>query len=230
MAKRMHVPDPWTALTDDLICSHIRRGSRVIDLGCGDGRLLQTLRDKHACKVTGVENDHRQFCAAVGRGIGMLELDLNEGLDLIPDDAFEVAVVSQTLQQVSQPRKLLNDILRIAQRVLVVVPNFGHWRIRCQILWTGRAPVTDSLPYEWYDSPNVHVISMLDFRDLGKDSNFRIEAEVPIIGTKAVKKAWFANARAHSALYVLERVNVDVRRKGKEIPAVIEPKPVTIQA
>lgn len=224
----MHVPDPWTALTDDLICSHIRRGSRVIDLGCGDGRLLQSLRDKHGCSVTGVENDHKQFCAAVGRGIGMLELDLNDGLELIPDDSFDVAVVSQTLQQVSAPRKLLGEIFRIANRVLVVVPNFGHWKIRWQIFWTGRAPVTDSLPYEWYDSPNVHVISMLDFRDLGKDGLFRIEAEIPVIGSKAVKRAWFANARAHSALYVLERSNSKATRR--QIPPVIEPKQTMIHS
>ena len=147
--------------------------------------------------MTGVENDHKQFCTAIGRGIGMLELDLNKGLELIPDDAFDVAVVSQTLQQVFEPRKLLNEIFRIAKRVLVVVPNFGHWKIRWQIFTTGRAPVTDSLPYEWYDSPNVHVISMLDFRDLGKDGTFRIKAEIPVIGDRAVERAWFANARAH---------------------------------
>lgn len=226
MAKRMHTPDPQAALTDELIRAHIAPGSRVIDLGCGDGRLLSTLRDSHDCHVTGVENDHRQFCAAVGRGIGMLELDLNSGLELLPDDSFDAAVVSQTLQQVARPLELLDEVFRVANRVLVVVPNFGHWKIRWQIFSTGRAPVTDSLPYEWYESPNVHVISMLDFRDLAARGTFKIMAELPIIGDKAVEKAWFANARAHSALYVLERA---VRPAKKSIPRTIEPKPVMIQ-
>ena len=107
--------------------------------------------------------------------------------------------------QVGRPLELLNELFRVAARVLVVVPNFGHWRIRLQVLWQGRAPVTDSLPYEWYESPNVHVLSMLDFRDLERRGLFRIKAELPIIGERAVERAWGANARAHSALYVLER-------------------------
>lgn len=221
----MHVPDPQVAMTDDLIRAHIDRGSRVIDLGCGDGRLLATLRDQHGCRVTGVENDHRQFCGAIARGIGMLELDLNHGLDLIPDSSFDAAVVSQTLQQVARPLELIEELFRISKRLLVVVPNFGHWSIRWQVFSTGRAPVTDSLPYEWYESPNVHVISMLDFRDLAARGTFKIVAELPIIGGKAVEKAWFANARAHSALYVLERPE----QKQSLVPETIEPKPTMIR-
>ena len=205
MAKRMHTPDPLAALTDDLILAHTEPGSRVIDIGCGDGRLLETLRESHGCRVAGVENDPRAFVSAIARGVGMLEIDLDSGLSLVPDDAFDVAVVSQTLQQIRRPLELLEELFRIAGRVIVVVPNFGHWRIRLQVLWQGRAPVTDSLPYAWYESPNVHVLSMLDFRDLERRGLFRIKAELPIIGERAVKHAWGANARAHSALYVLER-------------------------
>jgi methionine biosynthesis protein MetW len=87
----------------------------------------------------------------------------------------------------------------------VVVPNFGHWRIRLQVLFQGRAPVTDSLPYEWYESPNVHFLSMLDFRELAAQGNFKIVKELPIIGDRARDRAWLANLRAHSALYLLQR-------------------------
>ena len=205
MAKRMHPPDPLAALTDDLILAHVEPGSRVIDLGCGDGRLLEILRERHGCRVSGVEVDAAAFAAAMGRGVPMLQIDLNAGLDLVPDDAFDAAVVSQTLQQIQRPLDLLDELFRIAGRVIVVVPNFGHWRIRLQVLWQGRAPVTDRLPYAWYESPNVHVLSMLDFRDLERRGLFRIKAELPIIGERAVERAWGANARAHSALYVLER-------------------------
>jgi methionine biosynthesis protein MetW len=204
-AKRLYMPDPLSAMTDELLMAHIERGSRVIDLGCGDGRLLQKLRDDHGCSVQGVEVDLGQFLGAAARGIPVLQMDMNEGLQLIPGGAFDFAVLSQTLQQVARPLALFDDIFRIARRALVVVPNFGHWRARLQVVLQGRAPVTDALPYEWYESPNVHFLTMLDFRDLADRGNFRIVKELPIIGQYAVNRAWMANLRAHSALYVLER-------------------------
>jgi methionine biosynthesis protein MetW len=204
-AKRLYMPDPLSALTDEILMAHIESGSRVIDLGCGDGRFLQKLRDAHGCNVQGVEVDLGHFLGAATRGIPVLRMDLNKGLQLIPGGSFDFAVLSQTLQQVARPLALFDDIFRIARRALVVVPNFGHWRARLQVVMQGRAPVTDALPYEWYDSPNVHFLTMLDFRDLAGRGNFRIVKELPIIGQYAVDRAWMANLRAHSALYVLER-------------------------
>jgi methionine biosynthesis protein MetW len=204
-AKRIFMPDPRDVLADDLLMSQIEPGSRVVDLGCGDGRLLARLRDEKQCSVLGVERDQDVFIAAIERGLPMIRADLNAGLVDVPDRSFDYAVLSQTLQQVSRPKHLLNEIFRIARRALVVVPNFGHWKVRLQVAWQGRAPVTDSLPYEWYESPNVHFLTMRDFRELAAQGNFRIVKELPIIGTRAVDRAWGANLRAHSALYVLER-------------------------
>ena len=204
-AKRMYMPDPLAAVTDEVIMQHIDSGSRVVDLGCGDGRLLQKLRDEHGSNVLGVELDIDEFLGAVQRGVPVLQTDLDRGLRVIPDGAFDFAVLSQTLQQVDRPLELFDEIFRIARRALVVVPNFGCWRVRLQILLSGRAPVTDALPYEWYESPNVHFLTMLDFRDLAERGNFRIVKELPIIGSRAVNRAWMANLRAHSALYILER-------------------------
>ncbi|MCA9080855.1 MAG: methionine biosynthesis protein MetW [Planctomycetaceae bacterium] len=199
------MPDPRSALTNEILMRHIDAESRVIDLGCGDGLLLERLRDEHQCQVTGIERDTDLFLAAIERGVPMLQVDLNAELTDLPDRAFDFAVLSQTLQQVSRPLDLLNEIFRIAEKALVVVPNFGHWRIRLQVLLQGRAPVTDSLPYQWYESPNVHFLSMLDFRELAASGNFKIVKELPIIGSSAVDRALLANARAHSVLYVLER-------------------------
>lgn len=204
-AKPLVIADPNAAMTDEIIMTHVERGSRVVDLGCGDGRLLEKLRDVHGCDVLGVELDFDQYTAAIARGVPVIQADLDRGLSEIPGDSFDVAVVSETLQQVQRPLIVLEEIFRIAHRALVVVPNFGHWRIRLQMLLSGRAPVTDWLPYEWYDSPNVHFLTMLDFRDLAKRGNFRIVWELPIIRSRAVTRAWFANLRANSALFVLER-------------------------
>lgn len=206
MAKRIRLPDPKAAVTEEVLIAHIERGSRVVDLGCGDGHLIEKLRDHHACDVLGVELDVDSFLGGIERGVPMLRANLNDGLIDIPAQSFDYAVLSQTLQQVSKPLPLLNEIFRIARRALVVVPNFGHWRVRLQIVLQGRVPVTDSLPYEWFESPNVHFLTMLDFRELAKSGNFRIVKELPIIGDRAVDRALMANLRAHSALYVLERI------------------------
>lgn len=206
MAKRYHNPDPHAAVTDEVILAQLDRGSRVVDLGCGNGRLLQRIQTEHDCRVLGVELDFEEFTAGMGRGLPMLRADLNAGLGDIPGGVFDVAVLSQTLQQVRNPLAVLEEMLRVARRALVVVPNFGHWKVRLQVVLQGRAPVTDSLPYEWFESPNVHFLTMLDFRDLARRGNFRIVKELPIIGDRAVNRAWLPNLRAHSALYVLERI------------------------
>lgn len=197
--------DPLADLTDETIVSQIPRGSRVIDLGCGDGRLLEKLRDTHGASIQGIEIDQRQILASVARGVPVVHADLDRGLSGFPDRCFDFAVLSQTLQQVRHPRVILQEMLRVAMQALVVVPNFAHWRARLQILIWGRAPVTSSLPYEWYDTPNLHFMSLTDFRDLVHVAKARIVRELPMIKGRAVDRAWAANLRADSALYVLER-------------------------
>lgn len=203
--KRYCMPDPAIALTDKIILAQIARGSRVIDLGCGDGRLLVRMRDAHDCAIQGVELDGQQVQYAIARGVPTIRADLDHGLVDVPDSSFDFAVLSQTLQQVRHPRQLLVEMLRVAHEALVVVPNFGNWRVRMQVVRHGRAPVTTALPYEWYETPNLHFMSMYDFRDLVSAVGIRIVKELPIINGHAVDKAWAANLRADSALYVLER-------------------------
>lgn len=204
-AKRYCLPDPAIVLTDEKILEQIDPGSRVIDFGCGDGRLLERLRDHHKCTVQGIELVSDQVVATIARGVPIIQADLDEGLSYIPDRAFDFAVLSQTLQQLRHPKEVMEEMLRVAQRALVVVPNFGHWRVRWQVFRQGRAPVTSSLPYEWYNTPNLHFMSMYDFRDLVGHMKIRIIKELPIINSRAVDRAWAANLRADSALYVLER-------------------------
>ena len=203
--NRYCIPDAAAGLTDELLSRQITPGSRVVDLGCGDGRLLAALAQHNGCRGLGIEVDERAVCGAIGRGVAVLKLDLDAGLPDLPDDAFDYAVLSQTLQQVKHPKRVLEEMRRVAPRSLVIVPNFGHWRVRLQVAWSGRAPVTSSLPYEWYDTPNLHFLTMRDFRELATALKFRVLKELPILHGRAVDRAWAANLRADSALYLLER-------------------------
>jgi methionine biosynthesis protein MetW len=203
-APRYLMPDPTVALTDEIIMQQIEPGSRVIDLGCGDGRLLSQLCAKHDCSALGIELNQARILGAIARGVPVVQGDLDDGLPDVPDGSFDFAVLSMTLQQVRRPQAVLREMLRVARKALIVVPNFAHWRVRMQVVRYGRAPVTDSLPYEWYNTPNLHFMSLYDFRDLAARLNFRIIRELPIIKGRAVDRAWAANFRADSALYVLE--------------------------
>ena len=202
---RCWMPDLSALRTDEIIMHQIQPGSRVLDLGCGDGRLLANLRDKHQALVQGIELDLQAIKAAMAVGVPVIQGDLDEGLEGFPDESFDFAVLSQTLQQVRRPRLILKEMLRVARQALVVVPNFGHWKVRYQVFRFGRAPVTSALPYEWYNTPNLHFMSMHDVRELVELVGARIVEGFPIMNGRAVKEAWAANLRADSALYVLQR-------------------------
>lgn len=202
---RYQIPDPSVRLTDELIMQHIQPRSRVIDLGCGDGRLMQRLQTEMGCVVQGVDVEHDNIFAVIARGLPAIEANLNEGLVDIPDNSFDYAVLSQTLQQVQKPKLLLIEMLRVAHRALVVVPNFGHWRVRYEVLRRGRTPITQTLPYEWHETPNLHFMSMRDFRELMDSIGLRIVKETPIIRGRACEQLLAANLRADSAFYLLER-------------------------
>lgn len=202
---RYQLPDPSVQLVDELIMRHIDRESRVIDLGCGDGRLMHRLHEEMGCSVVGIDFEQKNVNSVIQRGLPVVAADLNKGLADIPSDTFDFAVLSQTLQQVQNPGQLLTEMLRVANRGLVVVPNFGHWRVRLEVLRKGRTPITQALPYEWHESPNLHFMSMFDFRELMQDIGLQIVKERPIIRGRSVDKAWAANLRADSAFYLVER-------------------------
>lgn len=204
-SRRYAMPDPADVVVDGVILREIPRSSRVIDLGCGNGRLLTKLRDELDCSVLGVELDYKNFTTGLSRGLPMLNIDLDENLSDVPDDSFEWAILSETLQEVRHPNKLLTEMMRIARRAIIVVPNFANWKIRLQILKSGRTPVTNAFPYAWYNTPNLHFMSLYDFRDLVDELGLHILKEMPIIQGHAVERAWLANIRAESGFFVVER-------------------------
>lgn len=164
-----------------LITELVPKGSRVLDLGCGDGSLMAHLRAERGCTVRGVEVEHSDIATAVGRGLSVVENDLDAGLGGYRDGAFDIVILSQTLQVVKRPAFVLREMLRVGERGIVSFPNFGHWKVRGYLASKGRMPVSRSIPYTWYDTPNIHHTTIKDFRDFIDANGGQIEREIPLI-------------------------------------------------
>ena len=163
-----------------LVISLVPEGSRVLDLGCGDGSLIAHLRDERGCDVRGIELAPEEISAAIGRGLSVVQADLDEGLSGYPDGAFDFVVLSQTLQVVRNPALVLREMLRVGAHSIITFPNFGHWRVRGYLALKGRMPVSESIPFSWYDTPNIHHTTLKDFRDFIAANGGEIEREIPL--------------------------------------------------
>lgn len=156
-----------------LIAEWIRPGSRVLDLGCGDGRLLAALKREHGASGYGVEIDPENIIRCIANGINVVQSNLDEGLTDFDDGSFDYVVMTQTIQAVHYPHRLLREMLRIGREGIVTFPNMGHWKCRMQ-LFLGRMPVTTHLPNTWYDTPNIHICTIRDFEDFCGNANIEI--------------------------------------------------------
>ena len=161
-----------------LIAEMVARGSRVLDVGCGDGALLQLLADTKNVDGRGIEIARERVNACVARGLSVIQGDADRDLADYPDDAFDHAILSLTIQATRQPKTVLKHLLRIGRRAIVSFPNFGHWQVRARLLLTGRMPVTENLPEAWYVSPNAHLCTIKDFADLCRAIDARVERAV----------------------------------------------------
>lgn len=167
----------------DIVADMVGREARVLDLGCGDGTLLETLIRDRDCVGLGVESDLEDFHACVSRGVPVTHGDLEEELGRTDDDAFDCAVLSLTLQAVKHPAEVLTEMKRVAPRLIVSLPNFAYWRVRSDLILKGRMPVSKSLPYQWYDTPNIHLCTIKDFEALALELGLKIERRVLIDAT-----------------------------------------------
>ena len=163
-----------------IIASWIEPGSRVIDLGCGEGELLKYLINHKNVTGNGIEHNESRVARCIENGLSVLQGDINEEVLDYPDNTFDYVILSQTLQQVYEPDTMIRSMLRIAKKGIVSFPNFSHWKCRLQLLSSGYAPVTRQLPYEWYNTPNIRVITIKDFRKFIDDVGFNVLKEVAI--------------------------------------------------
>ncbi|KAF0191163.1 MAG: methionine biosynthesis protein MetW [Gammaproteobacteria bacterium] len=158
----------------EIISEWIAPGSRILDLGCGDGVLLKYLRDTRNVNGYGIEIDDQNVLQCIEAGVNIIQTDLDAGLSEFDADSFDYVVMSQTLQAVHYPDRVLDEMLRVGREGIVTFPNFGHWLARFQLAITGHMPVSNILPYDWYNSPNLHLCTVKDFEQLCTKKNIEI--------------------------------------------------------
>jgi len=190
----------------------IPAGARVLDIGCGDGDLLGMLRDQRGASGIGVDIDLRQVVQVINRGHDIFQEDIDGGLAMIPDGAYDFAVLSETLQVVQRPRDVLNEMLRVAREGIVSFPNFGYYGLIGQLIRSGRMPVGSALPFQWYNTPNIHLFTLRDFERLCQEDGIRIQEVVCLSDTRLGRLLVSLGLRNQGA----ERVLVRVTRSGCE--------------
>lgn len=185
------------------VAGQIPAHSSVLDVGCSDGRLLAWLRDNKDVDGRGIELDATRVAAAVSRGLSVVQGDAIRDLAAFPDQSVDFAVLSETLQAMDAPAAVLQQLVRIGRRAVVAFPNFGYWRVRMNLLLKGRMPVTPRLPTSWYETENIHLCTIDDFRALAAELGLRIEREAHLAGDANIS-TW-PNLRADHALFVLSK-------------------------
>ena len=189
-----------------LIADVIEPGSKVLDLGCGDGELLQYLSKEKNAKVQGIEIDESAIYKCVEKGLSVLHSDIESGLSDYPDNTFDYLILNQSLQQVKSVDYLIEEAFRVGKKVIVGFPNFANWRARLMLFFNGRVPVTESLPHKWHNTPNLRFLGIMDFVDFCRDNNYKILKSYYLSEGGMVR--FFPNLFAKDAIFVITRGKV----------------------
>ena len=191
----------------EIIADWIGQGERVLDLGCGDGELLDKLHQTKSVKGLGIEIDHDNITSCIGRGVNVIDKNIDEGLAGIEDSSFDTVVMTQALQVMHRPDLIVEEMLRIGRQGIVTFPNFAHWRARFYLAFRGKMPVSKFLSYQWYDTPNIHFCTFKDFESLCISRNIRILERTVVDNT--LRQRWWhklwPNMMGEIAIYRITR-------------------------
>lgn len=187
----------------DIILKWIPKGSSILDLGCGDGELMSIFIREKQVKAQGIDIDEYAISRCVSRGLSVFQQDIDIGLSEYPDKSFNYTILNQSLQQVRKPAFVLNEAMRVGEKTIVSFPNFCHWKARFNIFFGGKVPITSALPYQWYDTPNLHFLSVLDFIDFCKKRVIKIENSSFIRKNKVVRR--FPNFFGEIGIFLLSK-------------------------
>ena len=192
-----------------VVAEMVKPGSRALDVGCGDGALLSLLSERHGVDGRGIELSQKGVNQCVAKGLSVIQGDADTDLIDYPDDAFDYVILSQTLQATRHPRRVLEQMLRIGHYAIVSFPNFGHWRIRAQLAFAGRMPITENLSNPWYETPNIHFCTISDFISLVGEIGARIDRGTALNRSGSPMRVnvpwWVWNLLGEQAIFLLER-------------------------
>ena len=191
-----------------VVCDLIEKNSRVLDLGCGNGELLELLKKEKSVKGFGVEINQDSLLEALVKGLSVIQGDIDKGLDEFQDNIYDYAILNQTLQSTKYPEMIIDEMLRVAKKCIVSFPNFAYWRIRFYLFFKGNMPKSKILPYAWYDTPNVHLLTISDFFEFCKKRDIKIEKSVYLTRNKS--RSGFlirniANFFSQEAIFVIKK-------------------------
>jgi len=189
----------------EYIEEHVPRGARVLDLGCGDGSLLEQLVREKDADARGIDIDTEAVQACISRGVPVYHGDMLEGMAMFADGTFDCVILSQTLQQALAPAAVIDEMMRVGRRAIISFPNFGHWQLRLQLLLRGRMPVTRVLPHKWHSTPNVHLLTIRDFVRLCSEKGLRIVDRMHFSPSLRKLPTFGANLLASLAIFVVEK-------------------------
>jgi methionine biosynthesis protein MetW len=179
--------------------------TKVLDLGCGDGELLEIITKEHSSVCQGIEIDADHISLCMKKGVSAIQGDLDEGLNDYPDKSFDHVILNQTLQVVISPDKVIEEMVRVGKSGIIGFPNFGHFSVRMRLLLNGRMPITKELPDPWYSTPNIHLMSIKDFEDFCEENNIIIEKRVLLSGSNILKSNVLYNLMATHAVFKIRK-------------------------
>jgi methionine biosynthesis protein MetW len=198
-------PTTKRRLDYELIEALVPQGAKVLDLGCGDGQLVAELVESKGCLGRGIEINEQAVLACIRRGVAVYHGDMLEGMSFYGEGSFDVVILSQTLQQTSDPTRVIREMLRVGETAIISFPNFGYWHVRLQLLFRGRMPQNSLLPYAWFNTPNVHLCTVSDFRRLCGEQNLERVREIFLVPPSRQIGPLLANWRAGLAIFQVRR-------------------------